>query len=276
MNPGAAILGGVPPWGLGLYARDTIETGPFRFIALNAHRGDLAAQVAEVRARGAQLWLYSTPENWRPDAWAAELARIVELARVHGAVGIIADPEGGWTGEMPAGAGSRDDVAAALGTALAAASDSTRVCVTSYPSWPGLDALARAAGRRVSASIQIYGRTTQDAEEWARWYAGWRSRFGSRLCLSIAGWPADDSMDSAAGYASYLARLPKSGGAIVWDAAGAAPTYIQEGLASYQPGGTLLGTLTHACRAMLAAPGALVTLGTVVAIVAIVAIGAKA
>lgn len=245
MNPAALLLAGVPPSGMGLYARETIEAGPWSFVAVNASRADRAAQAAEVHRRGAQLWLYATPEAWRPDTWMASLSAIVTKARELDAVGIIADPESGWRGTD----------AAALGRALAETAHDVRVCVTSFPEFPSLVSLAAGCGRMVSASPQIYGRTTQDGEVWARWIGHWRDLFGGRVCLSIAGWPADESMNHAEGYRAYLARLPKVGGAIVWDATGAAPHYISDALADYSPGGSLPGTVAAASLSALAAPG---------------------
>lgn len=245
MSPLALLLAGVPPSGLGLYARDTVEPGRFTFIAINHHRSDRNAQAAEVHRRGAQLWLYSTPEKWQPDQWRAELDNILASAREMGAVGIIANPESEW--------GSAD--AAPLGAALAVAASEIRVCVASYPDWHGLARCAEAAGRKVSGSVEIYGRASSDPEVWARWLASWNAAWGGRVCLSIAGWPAVDTMASADGFRTYLSRLPKVGGAIVWDASGNAPSYVTDALAEYEPGGSAAGTATLAAMAALRAPG---------------------
>lgn len=264
MNFLALLFAGVPPKGKGLYARETVEPGDWDFIAINHTRSDRATQAAEVRRRGARLWLYSTPETWQPETWRETLTNILARARELGAVGIIANPESEW--------GTAD--AAPLGTALAEAADEFQVVCASYPNWHGLARFAEAAGRKVSGSVEIYGNSSMDPEVFASWYAAWHSAFGGRVCLSIAGWPTNEAMSDAEGFRAYLASLPKSGGAIVWDATGDAPTYITDALATYQPGGSAVGTAALAGSAALRAPGiqALIVLGAIVA--AIVAMGA--
>lgn len=261
MNPAALLMAGVPPSGLGLFARDTVEQGRFAFIAINHKRSDRAAQAAEVRRRGATLWLYSTPEHWQPDTWEATLREIVAACRELGAVGFFANPESEW--------GSAD--AGPLGAALAAAASDFRVVVVSYPDWHGLARCAQAAGRVVSGCVEIYGRASNDPEVWARWLASWSEAWGGRVMLAIAGWPATDAMSDSAGFRSYLSRLPKVGGAIVWDASGDSPTYIEDALNEYQPGGSQAGTLALATSAAMRAPGVQATT-VILAFVLIVAL----
>lgn len=263
MSPTALLLAGVPPSGLGLFARDTVEPGRFAFIAINHHRSDRNAQAAEVRRRGAQLWLYSTPEKWQPDTWRAELDNIRASVRELGAVGFIANPESEW--------GASD--AGPLGAALGEAANETRVCVVSYPDWHGLARCAAEAGRKVSGCVEIYGRASSDPEVWAQWLAAWDAAFGGRVCIAIAGWPAVDTMASAEGFRQYLSRLPKVGGAIVWDASGNAPTYVTDALADYEPGGNAAGTAALAAMAAFRAPGIQSAALLAIIIVAIVVLG---
>lgn len=244
----ALVNMGAPPSGLGLYARDHIEPGAWDFVAVNYTRSDREAQAAEVRRMGAQLWLYATPEHFHPSNWRASLGAMVAEATRLGAAGVIADFEGGWDGPY-------ENEARLAGAALAEAAKTVRVCFTSYYSWRFLDALLSTAGRAISGNLQIYGRTEQDAEVWERWFIGWHERFGGRLSLAVAGWPAHASMNNSAGFRSYLSRLPKVGGAIVWDAAGTMPSYIVDALAEYQPGGSVAGTTLLANRARFSAPG---------------------
>lgn len=265
MNPLSLLLAGVPPCGKGLYARDTVEPGRWDFIAIQHSRSDRAAQAAEVHRRGAQLWLYATPEHWQPSTWRETLALIVVRARELNAVGIIANPESRW---------ARED-AGPLGAALAEVALEFRVVVASYPDWHGLADCAAAAGRRVSGSCEVYGRASSDPEVWARWLAAWSDAWGGRVCMSIAGWPAVDTMADSEGFRLYLSRLPKVGGVIVWDASGDAPTYITDALEEYEPGGTKVGTFFHAALAALRAPGVQAA-ALLLAVVAAVAYAGKA
>src|SRR5690606_7678807 len=72
---GAMLAAGVPPFGLGYYAREAIEPRPaWRFVAVNAWRSDARELVAQARERGAAAWLYGTPEHFRPDTFRDGLA----------------------------------------------------------------------------------------------------------------------------------------------------------------------------------------------------------
>lgn len=238
-----ALLG-LPPTGLGVYVREAIETHPrWDFAAVNASRVDAAEQARELRARGvSQIWVYATPEHFRPDTWRDGLARGASVAASIGAVGIIADPEGNWLATREHRA-----QAIALGQALGSlARTGVRVGLTSYPEWRYVETVAEAAGGALWGSPQVYGRTSQSPAVFARWVNRWRAVFGERLAVSIAGWASSDALASDAGFRAYLAALPDSPGRIVWDAAGNMPTRISDALESARPSvinrALLLGT----------------------------------
>lgn len=265
MSPTAQILGGVPPAGLGLYIRDNLDPRLGRFVALNATRADLRTQAAAARARGQEVWLYSMPSEWRPNAWRDSIASIEDRARTVGAVGIIADPENGWP-ELSSTVRRRE--LAALGQALAALAGSTRVGVTSYPMLPDVRYLAEGCGTRVFGSPQLYGRTATDAATLRGWYDRWRDAgFGPRLVPSIAAWPASSQLETPEGFQRYLDALPRAGGAIGWRATGAMPRHIAAALAAYEPGGSAAGTAALAAAAGLGSPwiaGAIVLLAALI------------
>jgi len=265
MSAAAQILGGVPPAGVGLYIRDTIDPRLGRFVALNATRADLNAQATVARARGQEVWLYSLPSEWRPGVWRESLTSIVQRAGSIGAAGVIADPENGWPelGQL-----ARRRELAELGAALAAAAATTRVGVTSYPMLPDLRSLADGCGTRVFGSPQLYGRTATDAPTLRGWYDRWRDAgFGPRLVPSIAAWASSAQLETPEGYRRYLDALPRAGGAIGWRATGPLPRYIAAELATYEPGGSAAGTAALAAAAGLGSPwiaGLIVLLAVVV------------
>lgn len=264
-----SLLAGLPPFGLGMYGRNTWREGyPLRFVVIAERRTDAPAQVAAARAAGVTPWLYSGPDSWTPSEWRASLARIVEKARTLGCEGIVADPEGGWP-DLPTA--RRNAEALALGQALAGASSTTRVGVTSYPLFPALDALAEGCGRSVWGSPQIYGRTSQDPDAFAAWFDRWRARFGSRCIPSIAGWASSPALSTPAGFRAYLAALPRAPGAIVWDEAGDSPAWIDEALSEYSPGGNAAGTAGLAALTLAQHPPAVALAVVALVIVAVLA-----
>lgn len=271
---GAMLAAGVPPFGLGYYAREELEPRPaWRFVAVNAWRSDAAELAREAQARGAAAWLYGTPEHFRPDTFRAGLERLERLAgEIPGIAGVIADPEGEWP-ELSSS--RRNELAAELGAGLATLARSTRVGVTSYPSWPGLEALAREAGRGVWGSPQIYGRTANDAETFARWLDAWRAHFGARVIPSIAAWASSEGLATPEGFRAYLARLPRAAGAIAWDVTGRMPAYIVEGLEAYSPGGSELGTAGAALLILAQHPPFVLAVVVVVVAIAAAVVGAR-
>jgi len=236
---------GLPPTGLGVYVRDALEPAPrWDFVVINAFRSDASEQAAAARALGASVWVYGTPENFQPATWRGGLAVCERVANRIGADGVIVDPEGGWLA-------TRDHraQAAALGTALGAVAG-LRVGLTSYPEWRYLELVAATAGSKLWGSPQIYGRTSQSAATFQRWYSRWHAVFGERMAVSIAGWASSPALETEDGFRAYLAALPESPGRIVWDVTGRMPTRVSDALENARPSllnrGMLLGTIPGA------------------------------
>jgi hypothetical protein len=181
------------------------------------------------------VWVYGTPEQFNPRTWRAGVERLSRVAEELSADGIIADPETGW----PELAGpARDAEARALGQALRTAASAHRVCVTTYPSWPGLEACADATGGAVSGQVQIYGRSAFSADAFGLWHNRWISVWGAgRTGIAIAGFVPDTrpSMGTAEGFRQYLSLLPASASQTVWDAAGRMPSYMIDALKTVRP-----------------------------------------
>lgn len=230
---------GLPPSGRGGYVREAFESylSSGSFAAINSVRTDAPAKVAEAQALGLEVWLYAGPDHFLPrsevisdreHSWETTLSRQLDLCASTGAVGIIADPERNWEGHRAE--------AQELGRALKQASSTVRVGITSFPTWPWVDALAAECAGHVWGSPQIYGRLQQGSATFARWYAAWANAFGAaRVIPSIAGWVAADLHSTPEGFAEYLASLPVSTGCIVWDEVGSPPAYISSALSSYAP-----------------------------------------
>jgi len=260
---------GLPPNGRGIYVRESITDAQrigANFAMVNAERSD-ADELA--RSLGG-AWLYSLVGAWRPDTWRDGLAQILAKRRqllaqgipVHG---IVADPEGGWPQLSAAQLASK---VTALGQTLAALASEMRVGLTTYPSWPGRLALVAAAGDALWYSPQIYGRTSQDPADLARWYALWTSVAGPQHCIpTIAAWPVSPMHATAQGYHDYLAMLPAAAGYIAFDGMGRMPTHIADALLTYEPGGSALETAALGARNLLLRPAAI---GIAVAIVVLV------
>lgn len=271
----AFLSAGLPPYGLGWYGRDgdELDTVPARFLVLSGVDGRLDRWVDQARARGLPIWLFAGPSHFEPGTWEATLDRLERRAADVGAVGVVADPEGGWPELSQA---ARREALARFGARLRDLATRTRVGVTSYPLFPDLELLAEAAGHAVWGSPQIYGRTSQDAREFARWWSRWEALFGSRAIPSIAGWAANPEQRTREGYREYLARLPKAGGAIVWTAAGPGETpgapFMAEELRVYEPGGSTVGTLALAARSFFLRPVGIGALAVIVAIAAMSAL----
>ncbi len=210
MTVASIAAAGMPPAGLGLYARNHVVAGPWRWFAIDAWRSDAAQQVAAARALGADVWMFGGPDRWTPDTWRRSLREAVAAAQAHRASGIIVDRENGWTSSQAHATENQT-----LGAELRAAAMSTRVGVTSFPGAPHIDVLARATRRLVWGSPQFYARDLPPSQ-FGAWWSRWRSWWGARLIPSIAAWPASDALGSAVGYDSYLAQLPRAGGYAAW------------------------------------------------------------
>lgn len=202
---------------------------PWDHVAVNAWRHDRAEQVRQARAMGATPWLYGGPERFSPTAWRESLAEIEAEADRLGGLGIIVDPEDEWP-EHP----DRVNQARAFGAALAAAATRRRVGATTYPTFPVRRELVAAAGPGVFWLVQLLGRSSVLAPVMANWLDNWRALSGARTSIVVGGWPASTPMGTEAGYRRYLAAVPRTGGAFVWDAAGAGRSYIAPALTAYR------------------------------------------
>lgn len=268
MSATAIIMGGVPPASLGVYGRAVVLGAPFRWRAVNASRADVATQVAQARAYGGGVWLWSGPESFSPRAWRGTLARILSLCESLGCDGIIVDPESEWPALTTA---ARASELIAFGAALRDASTRVRVGITSYPMFPGIDVLAREAGSRVWGSPQIYGRTSLNAADFDSWYARWTDIFGAaRVIPSVAGWESVPALGTADGFRAYLASVPRAGGAIVWPPQRELAPHIAAALADYSPGGNPVGTAAAVAFSVAARP----TFMVAALVVAALAVGA--
>lgn len=262
MSLSAQILAGDPPSGLGPFLRDAYVPGPWNYVLINAWRGDASALAATARAAGLGVWLYGTPDHFRPSSWREGLAYLLNRIDSLHADGGIVDAEDGWSGQ--------DAEATAMGAAMRTASSSARLGFTSIPTWGPLHAFCAAAGESVFGVIQMYGHSLPgpiDAGTIRAWWSRWAALFGARLIPAIAGWVANPLQQTAEGYAQYLAMLPAAPGAMVWLEVGVMPSQIVAGLRNYQPGGSTIGTLAQGALVFIARPAGLVTLGVVVAAV---------
>lgn len=202
---------------------------PWDHIAVNAWRSDRVEQIRQARAMGATPWLYGGPEKFSPANWRASLAHIEAESDLHGGIGIIPDPENEWP-EHP----DRVNQARAFGAALADAATRRRVGVTTYPSFPVRRELTAAAGPGVWWAVQLLGRSSVLAPVLANWLDNWRALVGARATIVVGGWVASTPMGTEAGYRRYLSAVPRTGGAWVWDAAGAGRPYIAPALTAYR------------------------------------------
>lgn len=256
----AAINRGAPPIGLGIFLRDSYVDGPWAWVAVLATRADYAHEAGLAHAAGKQVWLYAMPDQFGPTVWRDGLALVLRRAAECGAVGVIVDPENGWSNDTA-------DQIPAFGAALSDAASTMRVGITSFPSWGPMAALAHASGDACFGVPQIYGQhgafsASEINGQWARWNAA----FGTRLIPAFAMWvPADHpEMGDPATYAAYLARLPRAGGAIGW-MSGAIPVHMLAAVRAWNPGGNTVGMLGLAALAWLGRPAGALTIGLAIA-----------
>lgn len=231
----STVLAGVPPTGLGVYAwRSSIPAGPWAWFVVDPR---FPAVVAEAKRRG-PTWLFRGPESWTLETWRATLAELVAIASrpLSGFEGVVVNPEAGWDG-------ASDADFAEFGDALAQAALVTRIGVVTIPSWRGFERVARAAGRMVWWSIELYARTTAPST-FAAHVARWRSVVGRRVVPSLAGFiPATamgrewiDPDEDGSSYRDYLAAVPRASGAIVWE--GGVTDWMRAALSErFGPGG---------------------------------------
>lgn len=273
---GPMLSAGLPPWGLGFYAREDALELSTRFVCIRPDRNDAQEQADAVRARGAQLWLWIGPERSRHDNFEEGLALLQARARSLGAAGVIVNPErnartGGWMAPR-----SRETMGR-YGAACAQLARETRVGMVTFPSHPGVEEFAQAAGGAVWGSVELYGENVPDAEGMQRWYQRFVAAFGAqRVIPSIAGWAHGPNTNTREAFRAYLARVPRAAGAIAFDAMGEMPAWMREELQSYEPGGSALGTIALALRGWLARPAGAAALAIVGALVVALVVGLRA
>lgn len=198
--------------------------GPWRVVVVNAWDSRAAGMVDAARAIGARVWLFGLPGKFAPGAWRQSLPYIARRARALGVPGYIVDCENRWEHGHEAEA---RELAAAL---RADADAGLSVGVTAFPSMAVIDEIAEVAGRSVFGLIQIYGRTSQRAEDFERWIQRWRGMF-SDVVMAIAGWPSSAPLGTPEGYQRYLRDLPEADAYILWTE-GRLPQYMRTALES--------------------------------------------
>lgn len=267
MRPLPLILAGVPPFGLGAFDRghEGVPGAPFRFRSIHAANVNTAGDFA-LAARLGPVWMHLLPRRFDPDTWRDGLRDLLRRANIHGPTGIIVNPE--W-------AGADDGAARAFGREVKAASADFRVGMVSIPSFPSLRAFADACDGGCWGSYEAYHRTRAGADVFASWHAAWERAFGrGRVIPSIAAWypetPLGQQLRDPDTYRRYIASLPKAAGAIAWTTSNAPPRHMLETLSTYEPGGSLPGTVALACASLAvsrAGIGALAMLALVMVIV---------
>lgn len=262
MNPAALLAWGMPPAGLGMFARDDVEPGNWRHVAVNVWRFDRREQAAQARELGADVWSFGGPDHWTPANWRDAIAHVRATRDEIGAVGVIAEYEDEWNF-------ATDDERRAYGAALGELALEMRVGLTFYASMRGLAVIASAAGLGIFGMLQEHGLTSTSSPVLHRWWSEAVAIFGLRLCLAFAAWRSSSLLDESTEYPPYLAALPRCGGAWVWTAAnGTIPGYMRDALRTYEPGGSAVGTVLEAALRALVRP----VVAVVVALVALFAL----
>lgn len=202
----APALLGVPPTGLGVYARGRVGAeGPWQWYT-------------------GREWELVGVDAMNGADWQAHCDAAAARARARGASGVILDRED----RTP------DAVVDAIAAWIRRNAFTVRVGFTSYPSWNGLARLAAGARGLFWGSPQLYFDAATNARGWARW----RSELGLRLIPSIAAYVEGSSSSrraedialrgSAEAYARYLASVPRAGGAIAWPVWPVRPYMLQQ------------------------------------------------
>lgn len=266
VDAGALLAWGMPPAGLGVFARDDVEEGPWRHVAVNFTRTDRVEQARAARARGADVWGFAGPSRMAPSTWRDGIARFRATRDEIGAVGLVAEYEDAWPF-------AGDDERRAYGAALRELALETRVVVTYFPDIGGLEVLADACGLGVVGMVQMHGLSSTSPATFARWWARSVNAWGLRLLLAIAGWTSSGLIDTVDEYRAYLAALPRCGGAWVWPLAGTRiPSWMLAALRDYEPGGSALGTALEATLRTVVRPAFALIVGLLVLLVAFVSL----
>lgn len=258
-------LRGVPPVGLGLYTRDRVEPGPWRWRVVDPRiRGGALVREAQ---RSGPVWLFAFPDSWEPRTWRETLARLVASARELGAEGVLCNPEAGWGGSSVA---ERQ----AFGAALREASKVTRIGVVTIPGWPALEVVAREAGRGVWWSPEFYSQSVTE-EQVRGWWSRWRRIVGGRMIPTIGAFlpprDTDGTLATAEGYRRYLESIPLAGGVAVWPTYPIRP-YMVEQLAARYGGARSLMLAPLGALGVIDSWGGAVLLATAIALVLLAAV----
>jgi len=200
---------GMPPAGIGIYSRGVIpRPGPWDWYT------------------GREWGFVGTAQmnapNWQQHADAA-----ADEAIASGRRGVILDRED----RTP------DAVVDAIAAWIRRRALRTRIVVTSYPSWNGLERLAAGARGMFSGSPQLYFDAATNARGWQRWVGA----LGLRIVPSIAAYvegsdPSRAALDRALrgtpeAYAAYVASVPRAGGVIAWPTQSAVRPYMVDAIA---------------------------------------------
>jgi hypothetical protein len=204
------------PKGKGLYLREggierTIEYAKRAKVTWVAYDPTTSAarpahDVAALRAAGFPVWLYATPEDWKPSAWRRTLQRLERLARETGAQGLIADPERVSWWEAAGGAEALHELGVALGQVRSRGLD---VGITSIALWP--EAWLRAlASSGAWGSPQLYHDPADPEHRLhgpgpASGLSRWRSAGFTRIYPSVA-WYWRDGYEQRRYQAQFLER----------------------------------------------------------------------
>lgn len=209
----AAPLVGVPPVGLGVYARGHVgEPGPWSWYV-------------------GREWELVGVEQMNSPQWEQHADAAVARVLARGGSGVVLDREDA----------TPDSVVDAMAAWIRRNFMRVRIIVTSYPAWRGLERLASKARGLFVGSPQLYFDAPTNARGWARWVAA----LGFRVIPSVAGYvegsdAARHAADRAlrgtpAAYTSYLHSVPRAGGAIVWPV-WPVPQYMRDALAARYTG----------------------------------------
>lgn len=237
MNPVAIAMAGIPPHGVGIYARDyhTVQDlQRWDIVVLQGRSVGVQAKVQALKSPLRSVWLYVGVALSQPDTWEENLAILVDRAKAWGCAGVMLDPETGWTGS------NASSQAARMGRALKAASAQTRVGFTSYPAWAHLDTVARECKGSVFGSPQNY--PLVEAPTQKAWFGRWQNALGARSCiLSVGAYPERElppyiAPDTPEKFDAYLASLPKSTGALAWTTS-RGPEWMMTKLRAWKPAG---------------------------------------
>ncbi len=206
--------------GTGAYVRGHDDTIPEHinadFVLVPFMSSDEAIARYRTRFPGKPMYLFGLPDAFRPGVFAATLDTMKAKVERLGLTGVVANPESGW----------RVDAATkrALADKLIALSRTMDVGIVSYPSWPGLSHNGENfyANSSVWGAPEIYGVSSQDADDYRSWYARWFRAFSGKVGITFnAGGTISGAIrQSQSDYLRYLNNLPVAPFGIAWGTTG--------------------------------------------------------